>query len=287
MALCPSPVCSGALEATGFGVQACEGRGTTVRATSMSISMPRLREAPFQKLHVSMSGPTSWSHQRLHQTSCVVAEASEVTLDKEEEEVTTEKDPNPLIPNSFEIQSLIMEVCDETSIAELQLKMGDFSLRVKREIGKIAAAAPVAQPAPPVPTKPMLESIPAASIPTAPKPTALSAAIVKPVSNFGLLEAAADAGLLFVTSPKVGYFRKGRVVKGKKGPPLCEEGQIINKGQVVCYLEQLGTQQPVESDITGEVEKVLWKDGEPVGYGDPLIAIRPSFQGIKIKKFNE
>jgi biotin carboxyl carrier protein len=35
-------------------------------------------------------------------------------------------------------------------------------------------------------------------------------------------------------------------VKGKKGPPLCEEGQIINKGQVVCYLEQLGTQQPVE-----------------------------------------
>jgi multidrug resistance efflux pump len=39
----------------------------------------------------------------------------------------------------------------------------------------------------------------------------------------------------------------------------------------------------VQSEITGEVEKVLWKDGEPVGYGDPLIAIRPSFQGIKIK----
>jgi hypothetical protein len=28
----------------------------------------------------------------------------EVTLDKEEEEVTTEKDPNPLIPNSFEVR---------------------------------------------------------------------------------------------------------------------------------------------------------------------------------------
>jgi biotin carboxyl carrier protein len=27
--------------------------------------------------------------------------------------------------------------------------------------------------------------------------------------------------------------------------------------------------------------KVLWEDGEPVGYGDPLIAIRPSFPGIK------
>jgi biotin carboxyl carrier protein len=167
-------------------------------------------------------------------------------------------------------------------------QIGPFSLHMKRAVGKTAAvASPIAQPVPPVPSKPMLESIPTSSIPSTPKPTALSAAIVKPVSNFGLLEAAADAGLLFVTSPKVGYFRKGRVVKGKKGPPLCEEGQIINKGQVVCYLEQLGTQQPVESDITGEVEKVLWKDGEPVGYGDPLIAIRPSFQGIKIKKFNE
>jgi biotin carboxyl carrier protein len=163
-------------------------------------------------------------------------------------------------------------------------QVGHFSLHMKRAVGKTAAvASPIAQPVPPVPSKPMLESIPTSSIPSTPKPTALSAAIVKPVSNFGILEAAADAGLLFVTSPKVGYFRKGRVVKGKRGPPLCQEGQVINKGQVVCYLEQLGTQQPVESEITGEVEKVLWEDGEPVGYGDPLIAIRPSFQGIKIK----
>jgi hypothetical protein len=28
----------------------------------------------------------------------------EVTLDEEAEEVTTEKDPNPLIPNSFEVR---------------------------------------------------------------------------------------------------------------------------------------------------------------------------------------
>jgi biotin carboxyl carrier protein len=35
-------------------------------------------------------------------------------------------------------------------------------------------------------------------------------------------------------------------VKGKRGKPLCEEGQVIREGQVVCYLEQLGTQQPVE-----------------------------------------
>jgi acetyl/propionyl-CoA carboxylase alpha subunit len=35
------------------------------------------------------------------------------------------------------------------------------------------------------------------------------------------------------------------------------------------------------AEMSGEVMKVLWEDGEPVGYGDPLIAIRPSFPGIK------
>ncbi|CAM6039721.1 unnamed protein product [Sphagnum compactum] len=283
--LCRPPTSSGMPESTGWRFQACKGGGT-VRAASVSISTKRLTEAPLKKVHVRMTGPMVRQQHclHLHYVACVAAE-EEVTLDKEApEEVKTEKDPSPLIPNAFEIQSLIMEVCDETSIAELQLKVGPFSLHMKRAVGKTAAvASPIAQPVPPVPSKPMLESIPTSSIPSTPKPTALSAAIVKPVSNFGLLEAAADAGLLFVTSPKVGYFRKGRVVKGKRGPPLCEEGQVINKGQVVCYLEQLGTQQPVESEITGEVEKVLWEDGEPVGYGDPLIAIRPSFQGIKIK----
>lgn len=177
-----------------------------------------------------------------------------------------------------------MQVCDETTnIAEVQLKVGSFNLRVRREVGKPAPAPKPVPKAPQVLGKPMVESIPANSVPAAPKPSNLAASVVKPVSNFGLMEAAADAGLLFVTSPKVGRFRKGRVVKGKSSPPLCEEGQIVKKGQVVCYLEQLGTQQPVEADIDGEVVKVLWTDGEPVGYGDPLIAVRPSFPGIKVK----
>lgn len=203
-----------------------------------------------------------------------------------------EEELSPLTPTSFEIENLLMQVCDETSkVAEVELKVGDFSLRVKREIGKVAQAPKPVTPGPPVLGKTMVESLPSDAIPSAPSTSAtskstkitktkLSAAIVKPGFNFGFLEAAADEGLLFITSPKVGLFRKGRTVKGKSGPSLCEEGQVVKKGQIVCYLEQLGTQQPVEADITGEVEKVLSKDGEPVGYGDVLISIRPSFPGI-------
>lgn len=38
---------------------------------------------------------------------------------------------------------------------------------------------------------------------------------------------------------QVGYFRKGRVVKGKKGPPLCEEVRSI-KSLILLYLSALG-----------------------------------------------
>ncbi|KAI7751203.1 hypothetical protein M8C21_018770 [Ambrosia artemisiifolia] len=50
-----------------------------------------------------------------------------------------------------------------------------------------------------------------------------------------------------------------RTVKGKRVPPPCKE-----------------------SDIAGEVIKILREDGDPpVGYGDALTAILPSFPEIK------
>ncbi|KAL3677314.1 hypothetical protein R1sor_027262 [Riccia sorocarpa] len=274
-----------------FGPHVCVGR---IDAFSGPVTayVPSPRSATSGSSAQSQSGfgasrkqASSTRHHRPLVTSVAVPD---VALEAEEESVAPEDDNSPLTPTSFEVQSLLMELCDETSIAELQLKVGGFKLSVKRDVAKLKSAAP-AVPAvpPPVPSKPMVDSLPAGTTasPAASKTsnsTALVSSASKPLpSVFALLESAADEGLLFVKSPKVGYFRKGRVAKGKSGPPLCEEGQIIKEGHVVCYLEQLGTQQPVESDISGEVVKVLWDDGEPVGYGDPLIAIRPSFPGIK------
>ncbi|KAJ7558899.1 hypothetical protein O6H91_04G061100 [Diphasiastrum complanatum] len=203
-------------------------------------------------------------------------------LDVEEEE--------PMTPSVDQIQTLLMEVCDESTIAELNLKVGSFKLKMRRDIGEIKGAVPTTPLAvpPPIPSKHMVDSISAVSASPAAKlskPSALSltrlSSPTKPMSLIGILEAASDEGLEFVTSPKVGLFRKGRAVKGKAGRALCEEGQSVKEGQVVCYLEQLGTQQPVEAPLSGEVVKILWEDGAPMGYADPLIAIRPSFVGIK------
>ncbi|KAM0954359.1 putative biotin/lipoyl attachment [Dioscorea sansibarensis] len=188
-------------------------------------------------------------------------------------------------PNGFE--SLILGVCDETNVAELKIKVGDFEMHLRRDIGAPPAppALPIVSPttAPPVPSKPMTESAPI-DAPAAPQKASSSPfSNVSPAkaSKLAALEASGSNTFVVVSSPTVGSFRKGRTLKGKKQPPSCKEGDIIKEGQVIGFLDQFGNELPIKSDVAGEVLKVLFKDGEAVGYGDPLFAVLPSFHGIK------
>ncbi|KAJ8769465.1 hypothetical protein K2173_002955 [Erythroxylum novogranatense] len=182
-------------------------------------------------------------------------------------------------PSGFE--ALLHEVCDETQIAELKLKVGSFEMHLKRNIG--ATNAPLSnisptQP-PPIPTKPMDASAPfippPASKPPAGKSTPFTNASFGKTSRLTALEASGAHGFVLVASPTVGSFRRNRTVKGKKQSPICKEGDVIKEGQVIGYLDQFGTELPVKSDVAGEILKLLFEDGEAVGYGDPLIAVLP------------
>ncbi|CAI9768274.1 unnamed protein product [Fraxinus pennsylvanica] len=196
---------------------------------------------------------------------------------------------NPLqatFPKGFE--ALLTEVCEETKVAELKVKFGDFQMHVKRNIATAPTPAPIVSPtsAPPVPTKPMNESSPVASLPSPPES---SAEKISPFTNVSLdkakklaaLEASGSSGYVIVSSPQVGSFRRAKTLKGKKQPPACKEGDVIKEGQIVGFLDQFGTELPVRSDVSGEVLKLLYDDGEAVGYGDPLVAVLPAFHGIK------
>ncbi|XP_077211638.1 uncharacterized protein LOC143846915 [Tasmannia lanceolata] len=184
-----------------------------------------------------------------------------------------------IFPNSLEVQSLLTEICDTTYIAEFELKLGGFRLYVTRDVD--------AKNKPPVPPSALpIDTNTATGTPYSNGSVATaSLEILKPKPSIGgiqrLLDTATDEGLVILQSPKVGYFRRSRTIKGKRAPPSCKEKQIVKEGQVLCYIEQLGGEIPIESDVSGEVIKLLRKDGEPVGYGDALIAILPSFPGIK------
>lgn len=185
-------------------------------------------------------------------------------------------------PSGFE--ALVLEVCDETEIAELKLKVGDFEMHLKRNIGAAEAPVPAASSTAPPPTvsEPVTESAPASPTKSASEKSSPFVHVpVEKARKIAALEASGTSGYVLVASPTVGAFRKNRTVKGKTLPPLLKQGDIVKEGQVICYLDQFSKELPVKSDAAGEVIKILFNEGEAVGYGDPLIAVHPSFHNIK------
>jgi biotin carboxyl carrier protein len=79
----------------------------------------------------------------------------------------------------------------------------------------------------------------------------------------------------------VGILRRGRYVKGKRvGKALAvEEGTTMKKGQVLAYIEQLGTFAPVEAPQAGELIEFLVEDGDPVEFRQPVVEFAPFFGG--------
>ncbi|RVW42355.1 hypothetical protein CK203_070883 [Vitis vinifera] len=191
--------------------------------------------------------------------------------------------PSATFPNGFE--ALILEVCDETDVAELKLKVNSYILlNIPIILGTLVLwlnglkmpwimenefeSAPAAPPS--LPPKPSQEKI-----------SPFTKSLLEKPSKLRALEASGANAYVLVSSPTVGSFRTGRTLKGKRQPPVCKEGDVIKEGQVIGYLDQFGSELPVKSDTAGEVLKVIFNDGEAVGYGDPLVAVLPSFHGIE------
>ncbi|KAK8542280.1 hypothetical protein V6N12_014881 [Hibiscus sabdariffa] len=219
-----------------------------------------------------VGGKNNSSSTRRTVTLTASAKTSEATVTAKPNDSTSQgslekKSPqNATFPNGFE--ALVLEVCDETEIAELKLKIGDFEMHLKRNVGATKAPMSIISPttAPPIPSEPMNETAaatppppPSPPKPSPEKPTPFKNGAFGKSSKLAALEASGSSNYVLVPSPIVGTFRRG---------------------QLIGFLDQFGTELPVKSDMAGEVLKILFDDGDAVGYGDPLIAVLPSFHGI-------
>jgi len=74
-----------------------------------------------------------------------------------------------------------------------------------------------------------------------------------------------------VTSPIVGTAYLAPEPDAKK---FVEIGQKVKKGQTIMIVEAMKTMNHVPSTQDGTVSKILVKDGEPVEFGQPLIAVK-------------
>ena len=83
---------------------------------------------------------------------------------------------------------------------------------------------------------------------------------------------AVEEDLHQVKSPIVGTFYEA---PSPGSLPFVKPGDQVAAGQVLCIIEAMKLMNEIESDASGEVVKVLVKNGQPVEYGQALFAIRP------------
>ena len=61
----------------------------------------------------------------------------------------------------------------------------------------------------------------------------------------------------------------------RPAPCLRQARRQVAAGQVLCIIEAMKLMNEIESDVAGEIVKMLVNNGQPVEYGQPLFAIRP------------
>lgn len=141
--------------------------------------------------------------------------------------------------------ALILELTkllDETGLTEIEIEQNGQRVRVAR--GAVAAA-----PAPAAPR-------------AAPAPQPVAESIAKP------MDPAKHPGV--VTSPMVGT-AYGAAEPGAKA--FVEVGTTVKAGDTLLIIEAMKTMNQIPAPRGGTVTQVLFDDGQPVEFGEPLVII--------------
>jgi acetyl-CoA carboxylase biotin carboxyl carrier protein len=155
----------------------------------------------------------------------------------------------------------LLSFMSEHGLEEFEYAHGDLRIRLKKAIPQPSAAPvlalPVAQAAAPqviVAQTPPSAAHAATHAPAAPAPAA-----------------ATDEHI--IKSPIVGTFYAG---SSPDAGPFVRVGDFVEAGQTVCIIEAMKLMNEIEADVGGEVARVLVENGQPVEYGEPLFALRPT-----------
>lgn len=140
----------------------------------------------------------------------------------------------------------LIELLEESGIAELEIKEGEESVRISRNGSGTAVAQPVYAPAP------------AAAPAAAPAPAAESKPQETKFSGHQ------------VRSPMVGTYY---AAASPNSPNFVEVGQHVKAGDVLCIIEAMKMMNQIEADKTGVVEAILVENGQPVEFDQPMFTI--------------
>ena len=148
----------------------------------------------------------------------------------------------------------LIELIDETGIAEIEIREGEESVRISRHAP--AGLAPTYLPPPPA------QHIFTAPAKTETPTTATEAATPSPVN---------DPSRHTIKSPMVGTLY---LSPSPTAEPFVKIGQHISHGNTLCTIEAMKMFNQIESDKTGTVVECLVENGMPVEFNQPLFVIK-------------
>jgi len=143
----------------------------------------------------------------------------------------------------------LIELLDESGVAEIEIHEGEESVRISRYS---ANAAPVA--------------VAAAPVQAAPAPGAVQAA---PVAESETASEAKPSGHT-VNSPMVGTFYRAASPGAKA---FVDVGQTVSEGDTLCIIEAMKMLNQIEADKSGTIKAILAENSQPVEFGQPLFVI--------------
>jgi acetyl-CoA carboxylase biotin carboxyl carrier protein len=143
----------------------------------------------------------------------------------------------------------LIELLEESGIAELEIKEGEESVRISRQSapGMMAPAHYTMVPPPPA-------AAPVASA------AAESAAESTPEEVSGHQ----------IRSPMVGTFYSA---PSPTAGPFVSVGQKVNVGDTLCIIEAMKMMNQIEADKAGTVKAILAENGQPVEFDQVLYVI--------------
>ncbi len=141
----------------------------------------------------------------------------------------------------------LIELLDESGVAEIEIHEGEESVRISRH-----SPAPAMMPAQeyammqaPAPAAPAAAEIPAPAAAEAPTGHEVKAPMVG----------------TYYSAPSPG------------AAPFIEVGQHVNKGDTICIIEAMKLLNQIEADVSGTVKSICVENGEPLEYGQTICII--------------
>ena len=142
----------------------------------------------------------------------------------------------------------LMELLEESGIAEIEVKEGEESIKLSRNTS--ISSMPVQQ----VIQQPELQ---------------IQATAQQPVKSDTQPSATAE-NRNTVNSPMVGTFYASASPESK---PFVTIGQTVKKGDTLCILEAMKMMNQVQAESDGKIIEILVNNAEPVEFDQPLFVI--------------